>query len=349
MYTVGIMQIQEQTPLSSYSTMRLGGAARYSTHISSKENIVEAIEFARANNLATRVIGGGSNVIWRDEGFDGLLLISDIKGFEKILEDETSATFRIGAGEILHDTIQKTTDLGLSGIETLSLIPGTVGATPIQNVEAYGQEISQVLVGLEAYDLQTNTFLTLKNDECSFSYRSSRFKKADNGRFILTYLTIQLSKKHLQPPFHQGLQNYVDQWGKTDFSPQALRDYVIDIRSQKLPDWNTVANNGSFFNNAIITKNQFDTLFAQYPDIQHYPMPDGSVKIPARWLIEAAGFEAGFTDPETGCGLWPKQALVVVNYSAKSASDLERFAQKIIQAVQQKFGITLKQEPELLP
>lgn len=344
-----VMKLKQNISLATYSTMRLGGTARYVIDVTSTDVLLEALRFAKEQNLPVRMIGGGSNIIWRDEGFDGVLLVNNITLFEKILEDDQSATYKVGAGEVLDDIIARTTKFGLSGIETLSLIPGSVGATPVQNVEAYGQEISQTLVELEAYDSQTGEFTTLKNEECDFSYRSSRFKTRDNGRFFITYLVLKLRKTTLQPPYHQGLQTYVDQWGKTDYSPAALREYVSDIRSQKLPDPSKVANNGSFFNNAIIPREQFDALYAEYPDIQHYPMPDGQVKIPARWLIENSGFSAGFQDQATGCGLWPKQALVVVNYTAKSTQDLETFAKMVTDAVHAKFGITLKQEPELLP
>ena len=343
------MQIQENVSLKDHTTMRLGGNARYVIDIKSKEDLLQAVKFAQEKNLPLRMIGGGSNIVWRDSGFDGVLLISANTGIEQIEEADAYAIFRIGGGELLNDVIDYTAGLGLSGIETLSLIPGTISATPVQNVEAYGQEISQTLIELEAYDTQTHAFVVLSADECDFSYRSSRFKTYDNGRFLIYSLTIKLARTHLLPPFHQGLQTYVDEWGKTDFSPSAIRSYVIAIRSSKLPDWNYVANNGSFFNNAIISSEQFSELLAAYPDIQHYPMPDGTVKIPARWLLENAGFTAGLRDEETGCGLWPKQALVVVNYDAKSTNDLELFAQKIITAVKEKFNITLKQEPELLP
>lgn len=339
----------QNVSLASHSTMRLGGTAQYVIEVASHDELIESLAFAKEHSLPVRMIGSGSNIIWRDEGFRGVLLLSRIQCFEKIHEDESSATYKIGAGEILDDIIARTTKFGLSGIETLSLVPGTVGATPVQNVEAYGQEISQTLIELEAYDNQSGEFVTLQNNECDFSYRSSRFKTRDNGRFFITYLTLKLRKTTLQPPYHQGLQMYVDQWGKTDYSPTALREYVIDIRSQKLPDPSKVANNGSFFNNAIIPREQFDALFTEYPDIQHYPMPDGQVKIPARWLIENSGFSAGFQDQATGCGLWPKQALVVVNYTAKSTQDLETFAKMITDAVHAKFGIALRQEPELLP
>jgi UDP-N-acetylmuramate dehydrogenase len=343
------MKLMQNVPLADYTTMRLGGTARYVVDIATIDDLREALAFAKEHVLPVRMIGGGSNIVWRDEGFAGVLLVCKITCFEKIAEDDHSATYRIGAGEWLDDIIGRVTKFGLSGIETLSLIPGTVGATPVQNVEAYGQEISQTLIELEAYDSQTDELVTLPNQDCDFSYRSSRFKTYDNGRFFITHLTLRLRKNNLQPPYHLGLQTYVDEWGKTDYSPAALRAYVTDIRSSKLPDPAKIANNGSFFNNAIIPREQFDSLFAEYPEIQHYPMPDGRVKIPARWLIEHSGFSAGFRDEATGCGLWPKQALVVVNYTAKSAADLETFANMITDAVHAKFGISLKQEPELLP
>jgi UDP-N-acetylmuramate dehydrogenase len=280
---------------------------------------------------------------------------------------------------------------GLTGIEALSLIPGSTGATPAQNVGAYGQEIAQTLVTLEAFDTQaavgtradsdaqmndTNTppgsaepagtFVTLRGSDCGFGYRTSRFKTADRGRFYITSITLQLTKGRPLPPFYPALQTYLEAHQITDYTPAAIRQAVIAIRTSKLPDPAVIHNTGSFFGNPIINSAEFaallktltkttaapasdnpeDPALAAY--IPHWPAGDGTVKLSAAWLIDQAGFK-NYDDPATGMATWPQQSLVLVNKSARTTADLLQFKQKIIDAVQAKFNITLQQEPELLP
>jgi UDP-N-acetylmuramate dehydrogenase len=237
--------------------------------------------------------------------------------------------------------------MGLTGIEFLSLIPGTVGATPIQNVGAYGAEVSTVITTIEAYDNQTKTFVTLRGSECEFSYRSSRFKTTDKGRFFITSVTFFLQKGNPEPPFYGSLQHYFSEHSISTYTPQVIRDAVIAIRSEKLPDPAVVANNGSFFANPIISANTFTQLLADYPDVMHWNIEGNNIKLSAAWLVEHAGFK-DFHDAETGMGTWPKQSLVLVNEHAETTAQLKAFKQKIVTAVQQKFGITLEQEPELI-
>lgn len=293
------------------------------------------------------MIGDGSNIVWRDEGYQGLILVNKIKGFDLRIEDD-NAYATIGAGENWDQTVEKTVKHGLSGIEALSLIPGTAGATPVQNVGAYGQEISQTLVNLEAYDLQQERFVSIDAADCQFGYRSSRFKYNDRGRFLIVSITLHLKKENLKPPFYRALQNYLDERDITNPTPQMVREAVIAIRQSKLPDPAKVANNGSFFANPIISQEQFSQLHGKHSDMPGWPTNDDQVKIPAAWLVEQAGFKNA-NDPETGMATWPAQCLVLVNKQAKSTADLLQFKQKIVSAVEEKFGITLEQEPELLP
>lgn len=342
------MQIQTNVSLKNYSTMRLGGDAAYFAEVKSEDDLAEALEFAESKSLPVRVIGGGSNIIWRDEGYDGLVIHNLIKGFKINDSDDDSTTITVGAGENWDKVVERTVELKLSGLEAMSLIPGSAGATPVQNVEAYGQEIADTLVSIRAYDLEQKKYVGFGKEDCEFSYRSSRFKTHDNGRYIITSLVVRLHKDFMHPPFHAGLQNYIDKHGITDFSPHSIRWAIIDIRSSKLPDPKEHANNGSFFNNAIISIEHLKQLQEKYPDIPHYPMHDGHEKIPARWLIETAGFKAGYRDEKLGMLLWPKQALVFVNDHATSLEQLEEFRDHITSKVEKKFGITLRQEPEVL-
>jgi UDP-N-acetylmuramate dehydrogenase len=341
------MNILQNVSLRDHSTMRLGGEAAYFAAFTSLDELTEALAWASQRNLPVMVIGGGSNIVWRDEGFAGLLLENKLMGFS-IQQQGNEALVTIGAGENWDQSVARTVAAGLSGIEALSLIPGTSGATPVQNVGAYGQEIANTLVDVLVYDTQTSQTATIPNADCDFGYRTSRFKGADRGRFVILAITLKLQKANPQPPFYQALQSYFGQHNTSDFTPQIVRDAVIAIRQSKLPDPATVANNGSFFANPIISAEQFQPLQARYPDIPNWPTTDGRVKIPAAWLLEQSGFK-DFHDEQTGMGTWPAQPLVLVNEHAESTAQLLAFRQNITDTVQQKFGITLEQEPELLP
>ena len=342
------MNILQDVSLKLHSTMRLGGTAAYATDIHSKDELTEALDWADARHLPVMMIGSGSNIIWQDDGYPGLLLINKITGVDIRDENGDYALVTIGAGENWDQAVAHTVERGLSGIEALSLIPGTAGATPVQNVGAYGQEIAHSLVELEAYDSFNKAFVTLQPGECDFGYRSSRFKFADKGRFFITSITLRLSKVQPQPPFYAALQHYLDQHEVHVYSPMVIRDAVIAIRQSKLPDPAVVANNGSFFANPIIDSHTFARLQTEYPDMPNWPTIDGKVKIPAAWLVEKAGFK-DYHDTETGMGTWPVHALVLVNENAQNTGHLIAFRQKIVSAVQHQFGITLEQEPELLP
>lgn len=339
-----MIQITENVSLKHYSTMRLGGLARFACEIHSEDQLVEALAFAENNSLAFRVIGSGSNIVWRDAGYDGLLIINKIESFE-VLADGYHA--RIGSGTPWDAAVEKAVEIGLSGIEFLSLIPGSAGATPVQNVGAYGCEIKDVLTELRAYDTHTKSFVALSNQACQFGYRTSRFKTTDAGRFIITSITLQLSNTPPQPPFYESLQIYLNKQRITDFTPQTIRDAVIAIRTAKLPDPSVVANNGSFFANPIVSAKEFIRLQGAFPAIKGWPVENG-VKLAAGWLVEHAGFH-NMHDAETGMATWRAQNLVLVNEHADSTADLLAFKKKIVTAVQEKFGVTLEQEPEYLP
>lgn len=328
--------------------MGLGGPAAYLTEVTSRSEVAEAWQWAKGQNLPVLMIGGGSNIVWRDEGFKGLVAVNKIMGYEVQELDETNVYLNIGAGENWDQVVGRSVESGLTGIEALSLIPGSAGATPIQNVSAYGQEISQTLVTVEVFDTQTEQFSNLQKDDCQFSYRDSRFKSADRGRFLITGLTIHLTKSNPLPPYYASVQTYFDENGITQVTPQLLRQAVMAIRNSKLPDPAAVRNCGSFFANPIIASLQLTQLRDSFPNIPSWPMPNERVKVPAAWLIEQVGLK-DFHDAATGMATWSRQPLVLVNEAAKTTADLLSFKQKIVDAVQTKFGITLVQEPELLP
>jgi len=341
------MNIFHDVSLADFSTMRLGGTAANLVEIHDRSELSEAVAWAITNNAPPIMIGGGSNIIWKDEGFPGLIIVNKIKRFETFEEDEVNTYVTIGAGEIWDSAVERTVQLGLTGIEALSLIPGTTGATPVQNVGAYGQEISQTLATVEAYDLRTQKFVNIPAMDCDFAYRTSRFKTTDRGRFFITAITLHLMKGNPQPPFYPSVKTYLEE-NKLQATPQTVRDAVIAIRSAKLPDPALVANNGSFFANPIVDQSTADFMLQDHPELPHWPASDGRVKLSAAWLIEQAGFK-DYHDAETGMATWARQPLVFVNESAQSTNALLNFRQKVLAAVQTKFNITLTQEPELLP
>jgi UDP-N-acetylmuramate dehydrogenase len=342
------MNILQNVSLKDHSTMRLGGVAAYVLDITDRNQIAEAIAWAEAQNIPVMMIGGGSNIVWKDEGYPGLLLINKIMRFEEQQEDEENYYVTVGAGENWDSVVERTVAKGMTGIEALSLIPGTAGATPVQNVGAYGQEIAQTLVTVEAYDRQTKQIVNLQNIECAFGYRDSRFKTTDRGRYFITAITLHLLRHNPTPPFYGAVQEYFDDHNIHEYTPAELRAAVIAIRQAKLPDPAVVANNGSFFANPVIDEGRLAQLTADYGVIPHWPMEGGRVKIPAAWLLEKTGFK-DVHDGETGIGTWPFQPLVLVNEHAQTTAQLLAFKQKIVAAVEEKFSITLQQEPELLP
>ena len=294
------------------------------------------------------MIGGGGNVVWRDEDFPGLVVVNRIAGYELYQENDTNAYVTVGAGEIWDSIVERAVQASLTGIEALSLIPGTAGAAPVQNIGAYGQELAQTLMSVEAFDTRAQAFVTLPAADCGFGYRSSRFKATDRGRFYITALTLHLAKGNPSPPFYNSLQTYCDEHGISEYTPASIRQAVIAIRSAKLPDPAVVRNTGSFFENPIISYVHFSEFMAYLMEFPHWAVDDDSVKLSAAWLIEQAGFK-DYHDAETGMGTWPRQPLVLVNEHTTSTAALLAFKQKIVDAVQAKFGITLRQEPELLP
>jgi UDP-N-acetylmuramate dehydrogenase len=342
------MNFLQNVSLANYSTMGLGGTAAYLVEASSRAEVSEAFKWAQERQLPALMIGGGSNIIWTDNGYQGLVIVNKILGYEAFEEDETNVYLTVGAGEPWDAVVGRSVAAGLTGIEALSLIPGTVGGTPVQNVGAYGQEISQTLTSVEVFDTRVGNFVNLAGSDCGFAYRTSRFKTTDRGRFYITAVTLHLTKGNPQPPFYSAVQKYFEEHAITDHTPATLRKAVIAIRTSKLPDPAVVRNTGSFFSNPIVNASQLIDLMNHFEDLPHWTLDNGSAKLSAAWLIEQVGFK-DYHDKATGMATWPRQSLVLVNESAKSTADLMAFKQKIVEAVQAKFDITLEQEPEQLP
>lgn len=336
------MDIHTNIPLKNFTTMKIGGPARFFTEVRTAEEVQAVYQNAKSKQIPVFVLGGGSNLIVRDEGFNGLIMRVRNTGFDVIADDPSSTTIKIGAGEIWDDIVKKSVEIGLSGIEAMSGIPGTVGATPVQNVGAYGQEVSDTLVSLEAYDTINNAFVTLTNEQCGFSYRHSIFRGQEMGRYIITSVTLKLYKTQPKPPFYAALQDYLDANNITLYTHQIIRDAVLKVRESKLPPVEQKPSAGSFFKNAIIEDWQYKPIKEAHPDMPSYEMGDGTYKIPTGWLIEKTGLKGKLL---SGMRVHEGNALVLVNESATGYADLAAARDEIKRQVQEMFQITIEQEP----
>ena len=336
------MDVMTNISLKQYTTMKLGGEARYMATADSASDVVSLYRNARKENLPIFVLGGGSNVITHDEVFEGIVLLNKIKGFEVISETDETTDVKIGASEVWDEVVEKAIGLGLQGIEAMSGIPGTAGAAPVQNVGAYGQEIADTLISLEAYDSKTDTIVTISADECDFSYRNSIFRDKEKGRYCILNITLRLNKAEPKPPYYASLQRYIDENDIREVNLSVIRVAVLNIRSEKLPDPAELPSAGSFFKNALVEKWKLEELQKEYSDIPNYAMSDGRYKIPTGWLIDKAGLR-GYRSH--GMRVYEKNALVLVNDSATGYDDLAAIREEIVQIVFDKFGIKIEQEP----
>lgn len=336
------MEVHTNIPLKNFTTMKLGGPARFMVEVRTPEELKAVHDNATAKQLPIFILGGGSNVIARDDGFAGIVIRVRIPGFEIIADDINTTTIKIGAGESWDGIVKRTVDMHLSGIEAMSWIPGTAGAAPVQNVGAYGQEIADTLVSLEAYDSRSQSFVTLQNEACGFAYRDSIFRGDEKGRYVITGITLKLSKNLPQPPFYDALQTYFDTRNIKIFTQETVRNGVIEIRNEKLPDPTVTPNTGSFFKNAIVENWQLKELQPTYPDMKVFDMGNGTSKVPTGWLIEQTGLKGQLLH---GMRIHDKNALVLINESATGYADLAAARDEIIGAVRDKFRIQIEQEP----
>lgn len=331
------MIMREKVPISQLTTMRLGAEARYLSEIETLADLREALAFAKHHQLKSYIIGSGSNIIGRDGGFNGLILLNKMRGDMQLHADDGGYLLKVASGHLLDDVVAFACEHGLSGLEAMSGIPGTIGAAPVQNAGAYGQDISQTLCELEVYDLQTDQILCLQKPDCHFSYRKSIFNTGPKaGRYFILSLTLRLSTKKLKPPFYTSLQAYLEQHHINDYSPTQIRHAVLTLRQQKLPDLQHYASAGSFFKNIYVNDQQ-----AREAAQKSIPVWAGG-KIPAGWLLEHAGLKG---KDFYGFRVWDKAALILVNESAHSYSQLAAARAAINKIVQAKYGFTLEQEP----
>lgn len=335
------MLVKENILLSDLTTMRIGGTARYVIEINNRDDLVEAVSFADSHKLPIFVLGDGTNVL-APEKYEGVILVNKVKGFEEI----TDGVFRVGAGENLDEICAKTSLKGLFGVECMSGIPGTVGAAPIQNSGAYGQDIAQVLTEMEAYDLEKRDFVTISNEMANFSYRESIFKNPEKRQYIIISVTIQLSRDgRAFDELYFSIKNYMLEHGLTDISPSALRKVVLELRATKIPSVTDTATAGSFFKNPILDGKEAQKWADEHSEFSYIKLDDGKIRVFAGWLLDMAGLK-GYE--AHGMKLYEKNALIGVNVSAKNLDDVDAFTKDVADKVFAKYGIKLEREPDLL-
>ena len=284
-------------------------------------------------------IGGGSNLLFASD-YEGLILHSAIKGYTVVKETEEEVEVRVGAGEVWDDFVAYTVANGWYGAENLSLIPGEVGASAVQNIGAYGVEAKDLIVSVDTFGLETGEERRFMQEECRYAYRESVFKQELKGKYAVTFVTYRL-KKH--PVFHLEYGNIRAELEKQgcQVDLENVRRIIIAIRQAKLPDPKVLGNAGSFFMNSVVPKMQFEALLAQYPDMPHYPVDDAHVKIPAGWMIDRCGWKGKRVGH---AGVHEKQALVLVNCGGATGKEVMHLAEEIVASVRERFGVTIRPE-----
>lgn len=338
------MRVEENILLRNFSTFQTGGPARYFARVQTGEDLDEAIKFARDSRAGFVVLGGGSNILARDEGFPGLVIKMEIGGVE-FYEQGAKVLAVAGAGENWDDFVGATVARNLSGLENLSLIPGTVGAAPIQNIGAYGREVSETIEWVETFNSETLRKETLYKRECEFSYRDSVFNRSDGKKYIVTRVAFALAKNGIPSIEYKDVKEELAARSARVPTIQDVRDAVVTVRTAKLPDVKEVGTAGSFFKNPVVSEKILNEVREKFPDVLAFPF-DGRFKIRAGWLLDHAIGAKG--ERKGNVGAWHNQALVVVNYGNATTKEILHYAEDLRARVKEKTGLELEYEVQII-
>lgn len=334
--------LQENINITPFTTFGVKVISRYFATFSSIEELRKLLAEVKDQQLL--VLGGGSNMLFRKD-YEGITIKNEITGISVIEENEESVLLKVGAGEVWHNFVLYSIEHNLGGIENLSLIPGSVGASPMQNIGAYGVEIKDVFDSLEAIEIATGELHTFSHQDCQFGYRESVFKKELKGKYIIVSVSYKLSKQPKLNTSYGAINSELAKRGITQPSIKDVSDVVIAIRQSKLPDPKEIGNAGSFFKNPVIPKSHYIALQKTYENIPSYPVSEDTVKVPAGWLIDNAGWK-GKTIGEYG--VHKNQALVLVNYGKANGNDIFQLSEDIIADIYKRYQIKLEREVNII-
>ena len=337
------MEIIQNKSLKELNTFGVEAIAKYFIEIISVQGFAELTQTSEFKNGQKLILGGGSNILFTKD-FSGLVIKNNLLGKKVIEEDDSTVTVEIASGENWHGVVLWATEHGWSGVENLALIPGSVGATPVQNIGAYGVEIKETLQAVSVVDMQTGEAKEFSADECKFGYRDSIFKNEAKGKYFITGVVLRLSKKHTPQTDYGAIANQLLEMNVDDPNVQDVQDAVIAIRQSKLPDPKKIGNAGSFFKNPIVSEEEFQKLQSEYPDMPNYSQDNG-IKIPAGWLIEQCGWKGKRIG---NTGVHEKQALVLVNYGGATGQEIKELSEAIQVSVEEKFNIKLEAEVTMI-
>ncbi|MEI6843142.1 MAG: UDP-N-acetylmuramate dehydrogenase [bacterium] len=338
------MNIYKNRSLKKYTTLGFDVFSKYFCVVQNNIDLKKAIHFAKKEKLKTLILGGGSNIVLT-KNWDGIVILNRINFLQIIKENSDTVLVEVGAGFMWHTFVTWAVESGYSGIESLSLIPGTVGATPVQNVGAYGCEVKDTIKNVSYFDTKDFQIKSLKNTECDFSYRDSIFKKSLKNKAIIVSVLFELSKKEPKVPTYTGVSELVDKYvRKGDNKLIAIYKTIIDIRKSKLPDPKKIPNCGSFFKNPFVSKNKLKKIQKKFPDVPHFES-DSKIKIPAGFLIDRCDFKGIWLG---SAGIYHKNALVIILKKPAKPTDLRALIKKIQTKVLKVFDIHLEVEPEIV-
>ncbi len=336
------MQIRDNVSLKPFNTFGIDAMARYFLPITNHQSLITLQSLI--TNHQSLILGGGSNLLFTRD-FDGLVIHNQLKGMEVVRTTAEHVWVKVAAGEVWHAFVEYCLEHDFAGVENLALIPGYVGASPMQNIGAYGVEVKEVIEEVEAWHLREGYSRTFSNEECGFGYRESVFKRELKGIFLITSVTFRLNKVPLYHLEYGAIRQELERMGVVEPTIRSVADAVIRIRQSKLPDPRKIGNAGSFFKNPEVPSAQYESLKALYPELPGYPQASGRVKLAAGWLIEKAGWK-GVHRGEAG--VHDKQALVLVNLGNATGKEIWQLSEEILRSVQQQFGVLLEREVNIV-
>ncbi|MFA5936402.1 MAG: UDP-N-acetylmuramate dehydrogenase [Candidatus Paceibacterota bacterium] len=337
------MEVLKNYDLTKLNTFGISVRAKLFVELKNEEDITELLKLSDFKNNKKLFLGGGSNTLFTKD-FDGIVILNKLKGIKIIEENSENVFIKSMGGEIWQDLVTFAVTRGLWGIENLSFIPGTVGATPVQNIGAYGSEVKDIMENVEAYQIENGEKKIFSKQECEFGYRESVFKNKLKEKYFITSITIKLNKKPDINVEYQALREYLDKNKIKVKSPKDISDAVVSIRKSKLPDPNKIGNAGSFFKNVYVDNKKLEGIKLKYPDVPTFE-ENGKVKIPTGWLIEKCGWKGKRVG---NAGVYEKQALILVNYGGSTGEEIQNLCKQIINSVFTEFGIILSPEVNIV-